>query len=129
MYRTVEFDSTFPNEWRADEDGNTLGPGARELAEAIVHEIGPSMRVCLALEQHKDYGWRWDVEFEGVRFVNVLNPVDKDCYLTVELGWYPVRWLLGQKPGKRLQRYCAQLTEALGHVPQVSNVRWGEPRS
>ena len=129
MYRAVQFFSTFPNEWRGDEEGNSLGPGARELADVIVQGLGPSMKVVIPVHQHKDYGWGWDAEFEGVRFDNVLNPIDSECYLTVHIGWYGLRWLLGQNPGVKLERYCGQLTEVLGRIPQVSKVRWMPPHS
>lgn len=129
MYRTVEFCSTFPNEWRSDEEGTPIGPGARELADAIVSVLVDPVRVTSAVEQHKDYGWGWTTEFEGVRFDNVLNPVAEDCYLTVHPHGYLLRWVTGRGPRANLDRYSSRLTEALAKVPQVSRVKWHPPRS
>jgi hypothetical protein len=39
MFRTVEFRSTFPDEWQFDASQNPISPGARDLALAIEQEL------------------------------------------------------------------------------------------
>lgn len=124
MFRVVEFQSTFANEWRFDAHDNPIMPGARELADAIVRELGKRVNVITPVEQHSYYGWAFDVKFKGCRFVNVLNPADTVCYLTVRLCWHWLRAFLLQRPRRRFDEYCVILGEALAEIPQVSGVAW-----
>ncbi len=68
------------------------------------------------------------MRFGGRRFYNVLNPVDDQCYLTIEfsLQWF---WaLMGCRPQNTFDSYCHALTEALAEIPQMSSITWADYR-
>jgi hypothetical protein len=123
MYRTVVFNSTFPNEWKFDENENPSAPGARELAETIVAKLRPRVASVSEVEQHEYYGWGFTTTLQRGTFYNVLNPAD-DCYLTVSMDWYALKAILRQRPRQPFERYCDALVDALREISEVSNVRW-----
>jgi hypothetical protein len=124
MYRTVQFESTFANEWRFDANEFPVAPGARDLAEAIVGELGKRVSGISAVEQHSFYGWAFEARYAGCRFINVVNPAEPVCYLTIHLCWYWLRAVLLQRPRRVYDEYCVVVSEALAAIPQVSGVRW-----
>jgi hypothetical protein len=126
MLRSVEFKSTFANDWQFTAGGDPIAPGARELADVIVRELSSRMRIVEPVEQHSYYGWAFAVEFAGCRFDNVINPGNQRCYLTVRLCWQWLRALLLQHPQQRFEEYCKVLSAVLGAIPQLSNVTWQE---
>src|SRR5690242_3760548 len=119
MYRTVQFVSSYPNEWSFNDKGDPLAPGARDLAEAIVTELRGHLPLVTMVEQHEYYGWGFHATCEGSRFYNVLNPADQ-CYLTVTMRAYYTKALLLRRPRRTFDRYCAILTSALQELPKVS---------
>jgi hypothetical protein len=124
MFRTLEFRSTFPSQWRFDASENPSEPGARELADAIAYQLAQRTMLIRPVELHSYYGWAFDVRFAGCRFVNVLTPAEERCYLTVQLCWYRLRALLLQRPRQRFDEYSVILGKALAAIPQVSEVVW-----
>jgi hypothetical protein len=129
MFRTVVFHHTFENEWRFDDHNTAVAPGARDLAEGVARELGKSVNVITPVEQHSYYGWAFEVKFAGCRFVNVLNPADEECYLTVQLCWYWLHAFLRRRPRPRFEAYCLILEQALVAIPQISGVVWENYRS
>ena len=127
MYRTVIFNSAFPNEWKFDEYDIPTAPGARELAELIASKLRLHVRSVSAVDQHEYYGWAFAATTEYATFYNVLNPVD-ECYLTVSMDWYATKALLLQRPREKFDRYCEALTDALGEIAEVSNIQWEDYR-
>lgn len=124
MYRTAEFTSSFPNEWVFDANENPIAPGARELAEAFAIELRRRVESTMPIGQRDYYGWEFVARFDGCRFLNVLNPVDDTCYLTVQLLWQWLRALLLQRPHATFERYCQVVSDTLAAIPQVSAVQW-----
>ncbi len=129
MFRTAEFRSTFANNWQFDENENPIAPGVRELADTIARELESRANVVSLIEQHSYYAWSFEAKFAGCRFVNVLNPGDEACYLTVQLCWYGARVLLLQRPRKRFDTYCSILEASLAAIQGVSDVVWQPYRS
>src|SRR5688500_776577 len=97
MYRTVAFKFTSPDEWTFDQNNSPTAPGARDLAEAIVANLRPHVTTVSEIEQHEFYGWRFQATLDHSTFCNVLNPVE-ECYLTVSMNWYELKWLLLKRP-------------------------------
>ncbi|HJY77138.1 MAG TPA: hypothetical protein VKE95_10925 [Burkholderiales bacterium] len=128
MYRTVEFKSTFTNDWHFDANGNALAPGARKLAETIVARLQPRLDATTDIEQHSYYGWAFRATYSGHFFYNVLNPASDLCFLTVQCPWQWFRTLLLRRPPNRLERYCNVVSDALSEIPEVSGVSWQEYR-
>ena len=128
MYRTVTFDTTFPNEWEFDETNSPVAPGARELAEALVNVLRGRASSITPIEQHEYYGWRFDVVVAKSTFFNVLNPADR-CYLTVSMRWYWLKSIFGRQPRLSFERYCNLITDALREIPEVSAIEWEPYRS
>ena len=124
MYRTVEFQSVFTNEWQFDDAGNAVAPGARELAGAIVASLRSRVQSTTTVEQHSYYGWGFDVVFANRRFYNVVNPLDVECFLTVKFPWQWFWALLLCRPREAFDRYCQVLSDSLAEIPQVSEVKW-----
>lgn len=124
MYCTVQFNSTFPNEWVFDANDNPAAPGARDLAEEIAAKLRGRASSVTAVDQHEYYGWGFEAVFEGSTFYNVLNPVDADCYLTVSMNWYALKALLLKRPRASFDRYRAVLSDVLNSISQVSGIQW-----
>jgi hypothetical protein len=124
MYRTLEFGSTFPNEWKFDANEAPVAPGAKELADAIARELSKYVKEVTPVSQHSYFGWAFDVNFAGWWFFNVLNPADARCYLTIHLPWCWLRGLTLQRPRQRFDEYCRSLEQALMAIPQVSEIVW-----
>ena len=123
MYRTVEFKSTFPNEWAFDKKENPIAPGARALAEAIAAKLRERLSSVTSIKQHEYYGWGFEATCDGSTFYNVLNPAD-ECYLTVSMDWYGLKTMFFRRPRICFDRYCAILGESLRDIPDVSDVEW-----
>jgi hypothetical protein len=129
MFRTVEFDSTFANEWVFDEHKSPVRPGSRALAEEIADRLRPLVSAVGPIHQHSYYGWTFDAELCGCSFNNVLNPADRTSYFTIELRWYWLRFLLIQRPRHAVDAYCDTLARALSEIPQITAIRWHDPQS
>jgi hypothetical protein len=124
MYRTVRFASSFENEWKFDAKGDPIAPGARALANAVASELGRQEDSITHVAQWSFYGWAFAAKVRGCWFINVLNPTDKVCYLTVHLRKFWFHALTLRHPWRRLRAYCAILEKSLTGIPQVSEVIW-----
>ncbi len=122
MYRTLQFRSSWRNEWAFDRHENPVSPGARGLADALVTELRKQLRQVTEVSQHSFYGWGFTTEFDHSMFDHVLNPVDQ-VYLTVEYRRFWLHWLLLRRPGKRFDEYFSLLTDSLKRIPGVSDVQ------
>jgi len=122
MYRTLQFRSSWPNEWAFDPRKNPVSPGARALADALVTELRKQLRQVTDVSQHSFYGWRFTTEFDHSMFDHVLNPADQ-VYLTAEYRQFWLHWLLLRHPGKRFDEYFTLLTDSLKRMNGVSNVQ------
>jgi hypothetical protein len=120
--RELEFTSSFPNEWTFNALGCPVGPGARELAEAIAAGLSNAGMRVGGIDQWEYYGWAFEVHFDRCCFLNVLNPVDK-CYLTISLQWYWLHWLLARQPRLSFDRYLKQMTDVLAGIPEISGIK------
>ena len=109
MYRKVEFKSEYPDDWQFDENDNPIAPGSREVADQIAAQLADHVSEVSPVDQHSYYGWSFETNFENCRFYQVLNPVDGDCYFTVQCLGYWIRKLLFKKRS-------ADLIDALQHI-------------
>lgn len=128
MYRTVVFKSAYPDEWKFDEKGNPLAPGARELADNFVGTLANHVSSVSPVEQHSYYGWRFVAKHNGCTFHNVMNPVGDECYMTLSMSWYWLKAVLGRKPWMAFDRYCGVLDQVLHSLTKVSNPVWEQYR-
>src|SRR5439155_7924578 len=113
MYRTVTFNSGYHDEPKFDERGSPIAPGYRELADDIVAALGTEVLVSAPVKQHSYYGWGFSSKFGLCRFYSVLNPVGKECHLTISVNWYWLLSLLMMRPKAIFDRYCEVIDRAL----------------
>ncbi len=126
LYRAVEFQSSFQGDWRFDENDEPIGPGMRDLADAIVGRLGVHVTSVSPIRQHEYYGWGFDAVFEQSTFYNVINPIDQgECYLTVSMDSYVLKKLLMKRPQEAFDRYCNAVSDTLREIPEVSGIKWG----
>ncbi len=122
MHRTLQFRSSWPNEWVFDAHENPVSPGARGLVDALVTELRKHLRQVTEVSHHSFYGWGFTTEFDHSLFYQVLNPAD-EVYLTVEYRQFWLHWLLLRRPRKRFDEYLSLLMDSLKRIPGVSEVQ------
>jgi hypothetical protein len=76
------------------------------------------------VEQHEDYGWAFSVTSGGDRFQHVLNPVERDVYLTIRMEGYLAKRLFLRRPEAAFERHCSHVSAALASIPGVSDLDW-----
>jgi hypothetical protein len=124
MHRTVVFEFAPAIEWEYDEHGDPVRPGGRSLAEAIASRLAAGGASASAVEQHEDYGWAFSVTNAGDRFQHVLNPVERDVYLTIRMEGYLAKRLFLRRPEAAFERHCSHVSAALASIPGVSDLDW-----
>ena len=118
MYRSVRFRSTIPAPWG---DGFVL-PESRVGTDRIAEALAGRVSTVSSVEQHESYGWGFWTRFDGCTFDNVVNPLPEECYLTVSMNSYLLRWITFRKPRRTFDCYCDALEEALRTMPEVSDI-------
>src|SRR5262245_55677968 len=107
MYRTVTFLCAEPPEWEYDERGDPITPGGRTLTEQIAASLAAAGCRTSEVEQHEDFGWGFSAWLGDDSFYQVLNPVERDVYLTVHMEGILVKRLLLRRPQLVFERYCS----------------------
>jgi hypothetical protein len=126
MHRTVAFVSDEPLDWDYDHAGDPVGPGGRALTERIAAALAAAGCQASTVEQHEDFGWGFSARFGDEGFYQVLNPVERDAYLTIEMGGFLLKRLLGRRPELAFERYCGLVGAALASMPGIRDVQWEE---
>jgi hypothetical protein len=126
MHRTVAFACDGPLEWDYDHAGDPVGPGGRALTERIAAALAVAGCRASSVEPHEDFGWGFGARFGGDDFYQVLNPVERDAYLTIVMSGFLLKRLLGRKPGLAFDRYCGLIGATLASIPGVRDVEWQE---
>ena len=129
MYRTVSFLCAEPVEWEYDDRGDPVTPGGKELTEQIAAALAGRGCRTSEVEQHEDYGWSFVAQVGSDTFHQVVNPVDRDVYLTIEMEGVLLKRLLLRRPQLSLQRYCDLVGASLASIPGVSGIQWEEGTS
>lgn len=129
MQHTIEFNSSFANNWQFNAQGAPVSPGARELADVIVDRLKAKGVTTKPVNLHSYYGWAFVSELDGITFFHVLNPVDVTCFLTISLDRYWLKWLMLKQPKKTLLSYCDLLRQVLSEIPQISSIKMAEVKS
>lgn len=123
-YRTVSFASAEAIEWEYDEEGEPVTPGGKELTGKIAASLAAAGCRVSEVEQHEHYGWGFAVRLGNDSFCQVLNPVDREVYLTIEMEWFRMKRLLLRRPRLAFERYCRLVDATLASLPGISEVRW-----
>ena len=124
MYRTVTFDYAGELGGVFDEDGYPVTPAGRDLTLRIATALASGDSRVSEVEQHEDYGWSFSCQVGKDGFFQVVNPADREVYLTVQMPGYLVKRLLLGTPRRAFDRYCEKLGAALASIPGVSGLRW-----
>ncbi|MGJ8698097.1 MAG: hypothetical protein ACSHYF_17390 [Verrucomicrobiaceae bacterium] len=130
MYRTLIFRSESDDEPEFNDSEDQIRPGSRDVAEAIVEELGRLSAVNVSsIDQHEFYGWGFYTEVEGGSFYNVLNPVEDEAYLTVSMSFFFIKRMLLKKPKKCFEVYCSILTKAVEATGGATDLKWEDYRT
>jgi hypothetical protein len=125
QYRVVEFIYAGPNEWKFDGNGDPVAPGARDLAESLRRQLTERQVSASQIEQHGFYGWGFNTQFKRHAYYNVLNPADRECYLSISMNWFLLQAMLLRSPHAHFDCYCETVELALQSLPMVSGIAWG----
>ena len=124
MHRTAHFKTSAPEEWTFDANENPDVPGGQVLAQKLRTGVEHAARAVSSVSQHSYYGWRFDVAFEDVEILCVLNAAAEECYFTIEVASILPSWLLSRRR-RRAFVECEGLFDAVLHgLPEITDVTW-----
>jgi hypothetical protein len=126
MYRTLTFWTTSVDEGEFDENDDPSVPPGRQLSSKLVADLEPHIESVTECSQHSYYGWTFDSRFKGCRFINVINPVDDDVYLTVKMSWYGLKSLVSSRPHRIFDEYCDVLSRVVSNLEGTTSQEWAD---
>jgi hypothetical protein len=119
------FRAEFPNDAKWDENGTPLIPGGEAVTRAIYDGFRRCGVPCSDVVQRSVYGWQFDFNNDGTRFICVVQAYESDQWLLIfdlpRSGW---RRLFSSKSNDTITLAAKKIHQLLISDSRFSNIRW-----
>lgn len=114
------FDTSLPND-SVIEEGQTIEPNGRTLAEIIAAELREKDWSISVVEKRGDTGWSFWGKYKGVKFWCLIGFADPWILIVADRRFFLRRWFAGNASFVRL---LEEINTVLRPVEEISNLIW-----
>lgn len=121
----VEFEASFADGARFDDDGTLIVPGGKAIAVWLRAELSRIFKECSDVEQHEYYGWAFFVTPETRKLYCLLQQVGDKWLLICDAssGLFGIRCARGKRRLLELRELIVSASTVLRSDRRFSSVR------